>query len=41
MVLKELIITISGKRLAAGIDSICVHGDSLNAVAMAKVVRAP
>jgi UPF0271 protein len=40
MVLEEAIITISGKRLATGIDSICVHGDSPNAVAMAKTVRA-
>jgi 5-oxoprolinase (ATP-hydrolysing) subunit A len=40
MVLEGEIITISGKRLAAGIDSICVHGDSPNAVAMAKAVRA-
>jgi 5-oxoprolinase (ATP-hydrolysing) subunit A len=40
MVLEGAIITVSGKRLAAGIDSICVHGDSQNAVAMAKVVRA-
>jgi UPF0271 protein len=40
MVSEGAIITISGKRLAAGIDSICVHGDSLNAVAMAKAVRA-
>ena len=34
------IITLSGKRLVTGIDSICVHGDSPNAVAMAKAVRA-
>jgi UPF0271 protein len=40
MVLEGAIITISGKRLATGIDSICVHGDSPNAVAMAKAVRA-
>jgi 5-oxoprolinase (ATP-hydrolysing) subunit A len=40
MVLEGAIITLSGKRLAAGIDSICVHGDSPNAVAMAKAVRA-
>jgi 5-oxoprolinase (ATP-hydrolysing) subunit A len=40
MVLEGAIITISGKRLAAGIDSICVHGDSPSAVAMAKAVRA-
>ncbi|MGH6829675.1 MAG: LamB/YcsF family protein [Methylocella sp.] len=39
MVLEGAIITISGKRVAASIDSICVHGDSQNAVAMAKAVR--
>jgi UPF0271 protein len=40
MVSEGAIFTISGKRLAARIDSICVHGDSPNAVAMAKAVRA-
>jgi 5-oxoprolinase (ATP-hydrolysing) subunit A len=40
MVLEGAIITMSGQRLAAGIDSVCVHGDSPNAVAMAKAVRA-
>lgn len=39
MVLEGAIITNSGKRLAVGIDSICIHGDSPNAVAMAKAVR--
>jgi UPF0271 protein len=40
MVSEGAIITLSGKRLATGIDSICVHGDSPNAVAMATAVRA-
>jgi UPF0271 protein len=40
MVLEGAIITASGKRLATSIDSICVHGDSPNAAAMAKAVRA-
>ena len=40
MVSEGAIITVSGKRLAVCIDSICVHGDSPNAVAMAKAVRA-
>jgi len=40
MVEEGAIITISGKRLKTRIDSICVHGDSPNAVAMAKAVRA-
>jgi 5-oxoprolinase (ATP-hydrolysing) subunit A len=39
MVQEGAIITITGKRLPVGIDSICVHGDSPNAVAMAKAVR--
>ncbi len=40
MVSEGAIITLSGKHLVTGIDSICVHGDSPNAVAMAKAVRA-
>ncbi|MGH6852411.1 MAG: LamB/YcsF family protein, partial [Methylocella sp.] len=40
MVMEGAIITNSGKRLAAGIDSICVHGDSPNAIAMARAVGA-
>jgi UPF0271 protein len=41
MVLEEAIIAASsGKRLPVKIDSICVHGDTPNAVAIAKVVRA-
>jgi len=40
MVSEGAIITISGKRVVAGIDSICVHGDGPNAVAIAKAVRA-
>ncbi len=39
MVLEGAIITASGKRLATRIDSVCVHGDSPNAVAMARAVR--
>jgi UPF0271 protein len=40
MVLQEAIIAASGKRLRAKIESICVHGDTANAVAIAKAVRA-
>jgi UPF0271 protein len=40
MVSEGAIITVAGKRLATRIDSICVHGDSPNAVAMTKAVRA-
>ena len=40
MVQEGTILTVSGKRLPAQIESICVHGDSPNAVAMARAVRA-
>lgn len=40
MVSEGAIITISGNRLKTRVDSICVHGDSPNAVATAKAVRA-
>jgi UPF0271 protein len=39
MVAERAIVTASGKRLPVEIDSICIHGDSPNAVAMAKAVR--
>jgi 5-oxoprolinase (ATP-hydrolysing) subunit A len=39
MVSDGAIITTTGKRLKTRIDSICVHGDSPNAVAMARAVR--
>ena len=34
------LITVSGARLKTPIDSVCVHGDSPNAIAMARTVRA-
>ncbi len=40
MVLEGAIITASGRRIATQIDSICVHGDTPNAVLMARAVRA-
>jgi 5-oxoprolinase (ATP-hydrolysing) subunit A len=40
MVEAGAIIAQSGKRIAVGVDSICVHGDHPNAVAMARAVRA-
>jgi UPF0271 protein len=40
MVEAGAVIAVSGQRVAVGIDSICVHGDSPNAVAMARAVRA-
>jgi UPF0271 protein len=33
------LLTVSGARLATGIDSVCVHGDSPHAIAMARTVR--
>lgn len=39
--LKEgALVTISGKRLPTPIDSVCVHGDTAEAVAMARALRA-
>lgn len=40
MVQDRAIVTMTGKRIPVGIDTICVHGDEPTAVAMAKAVRA-
>lgn len=40
MVEEGAVITLCGKRVPVGIDSICVHGDGASAVAMARAVRA-
>lgn len=40
MVREGAVIAQSGKRVPVGIDSICVHGDTPGAVAMARAVRA-
>ncbi|MDR3462793.1 MAG: 5-oxoprolinase subunit PxpA [Beijerinckiaceae bacterium] len=40
MVRDGAVIALSGKRIPVGIDSICVHGDTPGAVAMARAVRA-
>lgn len=40
MVLEGAIITVSGRRVKTQIDSVCVHGDTPGAVAMARTVRA-
>ncbi len=40
MVQEGAVIAASGKRITVGVESICVHGDTPNAVAMAKAVRA-
>ena len=40
MVEDRAITTVTGKRLPlAGIDTVCVHGDNPQAVAMARTVR--
>jgi UPF0271 protein len=39
MVEERAIVSVSGKRLALGIDTVCIHGDSPGAVAMAQAVR--
>lgn len=39
MVQEGAVIAVSGKRIPVGIDSICVHGDTPGAVAMARAVR--
>ncbi|MFD2237561.1 LamB/YcsF family protein [Aureimonas populi] len=39
MVRGRRIVSTSGKSLDVGIDSICVHGDSPNALAMARMLR--
>src|SRR3546814_2259240 len=40
MVQEKAIVSLSGKRIPCAVDSICVHGDSAGAVAMARHVRA-
>ncbi len=40
MVKEGAIITQSGKRIEAKIDTVCVHGDTLEAIAIAKSVKA-
>lgn len=40
MLEERALITISGKRLPTSIDSVCVHGDTAEAVAMACALRA-
>jgi UPF0271 protein len=39
MVQESAVIAVSGRRIPVGIDSICVHGDTPNAVAMARALR--
>lgn len=39
MVEERAIVSVSGKRLALTIDTVCIHGDSPGAVAMARAVR--
>jgi UPF0271 protein len=40
MVAEGAVITVSGKRLATDIGSICIHGDSAHAVEAARLLRA-
>lgn len=39
MVRERAIVSVSGKRLGLSIDTVCIHGDSPGAVAMARAVR--
>jgi len=39
MVQEQAITTVSGRRIPATIDSICVHGDTPGAVSMARTIR--
>jgi UPF0271 protein len=39
MVEARAIVSVSGKKLALGIDTVCIHGDSPGAVARAQAVR--
>ncbi|HLT76838.1 MAG TPA: 5-oxoprolinase subunit PxpA [Ferrovibrio sp.] len=40
MVQEKAIVSVSGKRIPCAVDSVCVHGDSPGAVAMARHIRA-
>lgn len=40
MVQEKAIVSVSGRRIPCAVDSICVHGDSAGAVAMARHIRA-
>lgn len=40
MLNERAVISVSGKRLVVGIDSICVHGDNRQSVALARLLRA-
>ena len=40
MVEAGALITVTGAKLATPIDSVCVHGDSPDAIATARTVRA-
>lgn len=39
MVEARAIVSVTGKKLALGIDTVCIHGDSPGAVAIAQAVR--
>ena len=37
--LRGAVVSLSGRRVPVAVDSICVHGDTPGAVAMARAVR--
>jgi len=39
MIQEEAIVSVNGKRLPLTVDTVCIHGDSVGAVEMAKAVR--
>ena len=39
MIQEQAIVSVNGKRLPLTVDTVCIHGDSEGAVAMAKAVR--
>jgi UPF0271 protein len=39
MIQEQAIVSVTGKRLPLTVDTVCIHGDSVGAVAMAKAVR--
>ena len=40
MVVRQTVPTITGKEIAIPVDTVCIHGDTQNALAIARAVRA-
>jgi UPF0271 protein len=40
MVERQMVTSITGKEITIPVDTICIHGDTENAVAIARAVRA-